>query len=59
MHFRVTDYYPGPMRMRGREYSNNGIDYRHSINGQEKEKEINKNITSAEFWMYDSRIMQR
>lgn len=42
--------------MPGRENSN-GQDYRYSINGQEKE--FNKNITSAEFWMYDARIGRR
>ncbi len=45
--------------MPGREYSNGGADYRYSINGQEKEKELNKNITTAEFWEYDSRIVRR
>jgi hypothetical protein len=37
----------------------NSSSYRYSINGQEKEKEVNENITSAEFWMYDSRIARR
>ena len=37
----------------------NSTGYRYSINGQEKEKELNENITSAEFWMYDSRIVRR
>jgi hypothetical protein len=42
----------------GREYSSNNF-YRYSINGQEKEIELNKNITTATFWEYDSRIGRR
>lgn len=38
---------------------NPSISYRYSINGQEKEKEISENITSAEFWFYDSRSGRR
>lgn len=53
-----NDYYPGGMMMTGRTHSTK-INYRYSINGQEKEKELNENITSAEFWMYDSRIVRR
>lgn len=45
--------------MPGRKYSNGGADYRYSINGQEKENEFNKNITTAEYWEYDSRIVRR
>lgn len=33
--------------------------YRYSINGQEKEFELNENITSAGYWEYDSRIGRR
>jgi YD repeat-containing protein len=55
----ANDMYSGGMMMPGREYSNSGADYRYSINGQEKEKEINKNVTSAEFGIYDSRIVKR
>lgn len=36
-----------------------GAGYRYSINGQEKEKELNENITTALFWEYDSRIGRR
>jgi hypothetical protein len=47
------------MVMPGRKYLAAGGLYRYSINGQEKEKELNENITSAEYWMYDSRIVRR
>lgn len=47
------------MTIPGKEISTNGADYRYSINGQEKEKELNKNITTAKFWEYDSRIVRR
>lgn len=53
------DYYPGGMIMPGRKYSQSNGSYRYSINGQEKESELNENITSAEFWMYDARIVRR
>lgn len=33
--------------------------YRYSINGQEKESELNENITTAQYWEYDSRIVRR
>ena len=33
--------------------------YRYSINGQEKESDLNENITAAEFWEYDARIIRR
>lgn len=36
-----------------------GITYRYSINGQEKDRELNENITTALFWEYDSRIARR
>ena len=46
------------MAMPGRKYST-GSGYKYSINGQEKEIELNENITTAEFWEYDSRIGRR
>jgi hypothetical protein len=52
-----SDNYTSGMAMPGR--SVNSSRYRYSINGQEKEKELNENITSAEFWMYDSRTQRR
>ncbi len=42
----------------GRVYTT-GIDYRYSINGQEKTTEIAPNTTTAEFWQYDARIVRR
>jgi hypothetical protein len=36
-----------------------GSGYRYSINGQEKEKDLNENITTALYWEYDSRIGRR
>jgi hypothetical protein len=47
------------MLMPGRKYPAVGGVYRYSINGQEKESELNDNITSAEFWQYDARIVRR
>jgi hypothetical protein len=48
------------MVMPGREYEAFSSDgYKYSINGQEKEKDINKNITTALYWEYDSRIGRR
>lgn len=44
--------------MPGREYSS-GNSYRYSMNGQEKESELNKDITNAKFWEYDPRIARR
>jgi hypothetical protein len=53
------DYYPGGMQMPGRKYTSGSSSYRYSINGQEKESELNENITTAQFWEYDSRIGRR
>jgi hypothetical protein len=48
------------MMMPGRKFSNTSA-YRYGFNGQEKDKEINPegNITTAEYWEYDSRIGRR
>ena len=46
------------MTMPGRKYSNGGS-YRYGFNGQEKSTELNDNLTTAEFWEYDSRIGRR
>lgn len=44
----------------GRKYSaNSSSSYRYSINGQEKERELNENVTTALYWEYDSRIVRR
>jgi hypothetical protein len=46
--------------MPGRKYIQAGASpYRYSINGQEKDLELNENITTAEYWEYDSRIGRR
>ena len=55
----ANDYYPFGMGMPGRKYSSGSSTYRYSINGQEKESELNENITTAEYWEYDSRIGRR
>jgi LysM repeat protein len=54
-----NDYYPFGMMMPGRKYSQPSAKYRYSINGQEKESDLNENITSALYWEYDSRIGRR
>ena len=54
----ANDYYPYGMQMPGRKYSN-GSNYRYSFNGQEKDIELNENITTAEYWEYDARIGRR
>ena len=51
------DYYAGGMILPGRSF--NSGDYRYGHNGQEKENEITQGLYSAEFWMYDSRIIRR
>jgi hypothetical protein len=53
------DYFPGGMGMMGRSLTAEG--YRYGFNGQEKETEItgSPSHTSAEFWMYDSRLGRR
>jgi hypothetical protein len=47
------------MQMNGRNYQAGAGSYKYSINGQEKEIELNKNITSALYWEYDSRLGRR
>jgi RHS repeat-associated protein len=56
----ANDYYPFGMMMPERKYTaTSSSKYRFSINGQEKETELNPNITTAMFWEYDSRIGRR
>ena len=43
----------------GRKYQAGTASYRYSINGQEKDSELNENITTALYWEYDSRIGRR
>lgn len=45
--------------MPGRKYQAGSSSYRYSINGQEKESELNENVTNALYWEYDSRIGRR
>jgi RHS repeat-associated protein len=48
------------MQMPGRKYQASPTSkYRYSINGQEKSDELNENLTTAEYWEYDSRIGRR
>jgi len=42
-----------------RRFAAGSASYRYSINGQEKETELNENITTALYWEYDSRIGRR
>jgi hypothetical protein len=53
-----TDYYPGGQSMPGRTWQG-GDKYRYSHNGHEREDEVFTGAQSAEFWMYDSRILRR
>src|SRR5215813_3756672 len=45
------------MMMSNRKYQTSS--YRYSINKQEKETDVNENITTALYWEYDSRIGRR
>ncbi|MCC7050800.1 MAG: hypothetical protein IT239_03355, partial [Bacteroidia bacterium] len=45
--------------MPGRTWMSTVGGYRYSHNGQEKENEIAEGLLSAEYWMYDSRILRR
>lgn len=45
--------------MPGRKCQSGTTSYRYSINGQEKDKELNENITTALYWEYDGRIGRR
>ena len=53
----ASDYYSFGMQQPGRTVSASG--YRYDFNGKEKETELNENITTAQFWEYDSRIGRR
>jgi YD repeat-containing protein len=56
----ATDYYVYGMGMIGRKFTANASSkYRFSVNGQEKESDLNEDITSAMYWEYDSRIGRR
>lgn len=45
--------------MPGRKFAQGTSKYKYSINGQEKESDLSENITTAEYWQYDSRIGKR
>jgi hypothetical protein len=48
------------MNMPGRTFAASAsTKYRYSINGQEKDDELNENITTAMYWEYDSRTGRR
>jgi hypothetical protein len=56
----ANDYYSFGMMIPGRKYQAAPISkYRYSINTQEKESELNDNITTAMYWEYDSRLGRR
>jgi RHS repeat-associated protein len=55
----AQDYYPFGMTMPGRKFSAANAKYRYGFNGQEHDKELNENITTALYWEYDSRIGRR
>ena len=47
------------MAENGRKFTQGTSKYRYSINAQEKETDLNENITTALYWEYDSRIGRR
>ena len=51
--------YPGGMQMSGRTWNGTADRYRFSHNGHEREDAIFEGAQSAEYWMYDSRILRR
>jgi hypothetical protein len=53
----VQDYYAFGMEMPDRTFNPNA--YKYSINGQEKDTDIDANHTTALYWEYDSRIGRR
>jgi hypothetical protein len=53
----LQDYYAFGMEMPDRTYNANA--YKYSINGQEKDTDIEANHTTALYWEYDSRIGRR
>ena len=57
----TADYYPFGMQMPDRNDIASGGEYRYGFNGQEKEEDITGSAshTSAEYWMYDSRLGRR
>ena len=47
------------MTQPGRKFTQGSSGYKYSINGQEKSDELNENLTTALYWVYDSRIGRR
>jgi hypothetical protein len=56
----ISNYYPFGMHMPGMAWSE-GSGYRYGFQGQEKDNEIygEGNMTTAEFWQYDTRLGRR
>lgn len=45
--------------MPGRAWTGGADKYRYTHNGHEREDEVFKGVQSAEYWMYDSRLLRR
>ena len=54
----ASDYYAFGAPMPGRKYVG-ATEYRYSMNGQEKDKELFEGAMSAEYWEYDARTGRR
>jgi hypothetical protein len=50
---------PFGMAENGRKFTQGNSKYKYSINTQEKETDLSENITTAEYWEYDSRTGRR
>jgi hypothetical protein len=56
----ATDFYPFGMAQPNRKFAQGTSKYKYGgIDGQEKETDLNDNITTAMYWEYDSRIGRR
>ena len=53
----AKDYYPFGMTMTQRGFD--GGSYKYGYNGQEIERDLNKDISTALFWEYDTRLVMR
>ncbi|MFN7910307.1 MAG: hypothetical protein ACK5QC_00685 [Bacteroidota bacterium] len=53
------DLYSGGQKMPGRTWTSSPDKYRYTHNGHEREDAIFEGAQSAEYWMYDSRIIRR
>lgn len=54
----LTEFYSYHGRMPGR-VAVGATDYKYSVNGQERDKEIHEDLLSAEYWEYDARLGKR